>query len=457
MSQQPTTTTSSRDQFRSRIGFIFAAAGSAVGLGNIWRFPYLAGVHGGGAFVIVYLLSVLIIGFSLMLMEFALGRNTSLAAVGAFRTLNKKFTFVGVMGVLAGFLIMGFYPVVGGWSLSYIFKTITGELAVTDPDTLTGVFMGLITGTWAPIFWTAIYMILNIVIVAGGIGNGIEKASKVMMPALFVLLVILVVRSITLPGAGEGLAFLFAPDWSKLSGGLVLAAMGQAFFSLSLGMGCMITYSSYLSKKENLVSNAFIIPGMDTLVGLLAGTVIVPAAVAMGFEVGSGAGLAFITVPAIFATMGSVVGKFFGIVFFTLLALAALTSSISLLEVVVSYLIDERNMSRKNAVGITSVILFIMCIAASLSMGPWSGFTILGNNIFDFFDKTTSLILLPLGGMFISIFIGWFWGKDKAYKEVTNDGTIKFSLFNTWFFLCRWVIPIIIFIVFITGISSFPG
>ena len=457
MEQQPSTTTGGRDQFRSRIGFIFAAAGSAVGLGNIWKFPYLAGTHGGGVFVVIYLACVILIGFSLMLMEFALGRNTSLAAVGAFRKLDSRFKFVGVMGVFSAFLIMGFYPVVGGWSLSYIFKTIMGELAVTDAATLDGVFGTLITGTFSPIFWTAIYLVINIVIVAGGIGAGIEKASKWMMPALFVLLIILVVRSLTLPNAGEGLKYMFAPDWSKLSGGVALAAMGQAFFSLSLGMGCMITYSSYLSKDENLVSNAFIVPGMDTLVAILAGMVIIPAAISFNFEVGAGPGLVFVTVPAIFATMGPVVGKLFGIIFFVLIALAAITSSISLLEVIVSYLIDEKNMTRKKAVGATSVILFIMCIAASMSLGDWSGFTILGNGIFDTFDKITTFITMPLGGLFISLFVGWFWGKEKAKNEVTNNGTIKFALFDVWFFLCKWVIPAIILVIFITGIPSFPG
>jgi NSS family neurotransmitter:Na+ symporter len=456
MEQQPATT-GSRDQFRSRIGFIFAAAGSAVGLGNIWKFPYLAGTHGGGAFVVIYLACIVLIGFSLMLMEFALGRNTSLAAAGAFRKLDKRFTFIGIMGVFSAFLIMGFYPVVGGWSLSYIAKTVVGELAVTDAEALGGVFGNLISGSFAPIFWTALYMILNIVIVAGGIGAGIEKAAKFMMPALFVLLIILGIRSVTLPGAGEGLAFMFKPDWSALSGEVALAALGQAFFSLSLGMGCMITYSSYLSKKENLVSNAFIIPGMDTLVAILAGVVILPATIAFGFEVGAGPGLVFVTVPAIFATMGPVIGKLFGLLFFVLIALAALTSSISLLEVIVSYLIDEKNMTRKKAVGVTSVILFIMCIAASLSMGAWADFKILGNNIFDTFDKITTYITMPLGALFISLFVGWFWGKENALKEVTNDGTIKFGLFNVWFFLCKWIIPAIIIWIFFSGIGSFPG
>lgn len=442
-----------REQFGTRIGFILAAAGSAIGLGNIWKFPFLAGAHGGGAFVLVYLLCVVIIGFSLMLMEMALGRNTQLSTMGAYRKLDKRFTFIGIIGVSAAFLIMGYYPVVGGWSVAYFFKTLTGELAISDPSTLGGIFGAFVTGSWAPIFWTLVYMALNIVVVIGGIQSGIEKASKIMMPALFLVLIILAIRSVTLPGAGAGLEFLFAPDWSKLSGKVMLAAMGQAFFSLSLGMGCMITYASYLSKSENLVSNCIIIPALDTSVAIMAGVVIIPAAVSFGFEVGQGPGLVFATVPAIFATMGPAIGRIFGLLFFLLVTLAALTSSISLMEVVVSFFIDEKGYSRKKAVVISSVVGTIMCIAASLSMGAWSDIIIFGMNIFDIFDYVASYICLPLGGMFVSIFVGWFWGKDNAYNEVTNQGAIKFKMFNVWFFLCKWIIPIIIFIIFLSGVG----
>ncbi|MGI6585931.1 MAG: sodium-dependent transporter [Gracilibacteraceae bacterium] len=447
------TKTGNREQFGSKLGFILAAAGSAVGLGNIWKFPYLAGSNGGGAFVLVYLLCVVVIGFSLMLMEMALGRNTQLSTMGAYRKLDKRFTFIGVIGVVAAFLIVGYYPVVGGWSVAYFFKTLIGELSTSNPETLGGIFGALVSGTWAPIFWTVVYMALNVIIVIGGIQKGIEKASKVMMPALFIVLLILAVRSVTLPGAGEGLKFLFAPDWSKLSGQVMLAAMGQAFFSLSLGMGCIITYASYLGKKENLVSNSLNIPAIDTLVAILSGVVIIPAAVSFGFEVTQGPGLVFVTVPAIFATMGPVIGRIFGLMFFLLVALAALTSSISLLEVVVAFFIDEIGFNRKKAVATSSTIGIIMCIAASLSMGAWSNITLFGMNIFDFFDYVASYICLPLGGMFVSIFVGWFWGKKNAYDEVTNEGTIKFALFDVWFFLCKWVIPIGILFVFLSGVG----
>ncbi|GFN36871.1 sodium-dependent transporter [Tepidimicrobium xylanilyticum] len=443
---------SQRDQFVSKVGFILAATGSAVGLGNIWRFPFLAGKNGGGVFVLFYLVCVVVLGFGLMLAEFIIGRHTQLSSVDAFKELDKRFTFVGVMGVLAAFIIMGYYPVVGGWSVAYVFKIILGEFS-TDAVIMGEIFDSLTKGVGSPIFWTAVYMIVNIVIVAKGISTGIENASKVMLPMLFGLLIILVIRSLTLPNAMEGLKYLFVPDFSKISGEVMMAALGQAFFSLSLGMGCMITYASYLGKNENLVENATVVPILDTLVALLAGVVIIPATVSFGFDLDSGPGLVFVTVPAIFATMGPVIGRIFGVIFFSMVVLAALTSSISLLEVVVSYLIDNRNWGRKRAVVITSIILFAICIASSLSMGIWSKYTVKGMNIFSLLDWIANNILLPLGGIFITLFVGWFWDRDKVKAEVTNNGTVKFSLFNVWIFLCRFVIPIIIALVLLRGIG----
>ena len=444
----------SRDQFVSKAGFVFAAAGSAVGLGTVWKFPYLAGKNGGGAFVLFYLFCVIIIGFGLMLAEFSIGRHTQLSSVDAFKKLDKRFTFVGAMGVLTAFIIMGYYPVVGGWSLAYIFKTILGQLS-TDASLMENTFNSLASGLLSPIFWTGIYLLANIVIVVKGISSGIEKASKIMMPTLFVLLIILVVRSLTLPGAIDGLKYLFVPDFSKLKGEVLIAALGQAFFSLSLGMGCMITYASYLGKKENIVQNAIIVPTMDTLVAVLSGMIIIPATVALGFNLEQGPGLVFVTVPAIFATMGPVFGRIFGILFFILLSLAALTSSLSLFEVIISYLIDNRKMSRQKSVAISSVVLFLMCIAASLSLGAWGDFKILGKNIFDLFDWFANNLLMPIGGIFITVFVGWFWNKGKVKEEVTNGGLVKFSLFNVWLFLCRFVIPAIIIIVLISGLGIF--
>lgn len=443
---------SARDQFVSRAGFIFAAAGSAIGLGNIWRFPFLAGRNGGGAFVLFYLICVLFIGFGLMMSEFAIGRHTQLSSVDAFKKLDKRFTFVGAMGVLAAFIIMGYYPVVGGWSVSYMIKSLLGQFS-TDAAYMEGMFVDLVTGVASPIFWTVVYMLINVVIVIRGISEGIEKASKILMPALFVLLIILVIRSLTLPGAMEGLRYLFVPDFSKINGEVMLAALGQTFFSLSLGMGCMITYASYLSKEENLVQSATIVPIMDTSVALLAGIVIIPATVAFGFDLAQGPGLVFVTVPAIFATFGPVLGRLFGFIFFLLVTLAALTSSLSLYEVVVSYLIDNRGWARQKAVLGAGIGMFIICIAASLSMGVWSGFTIGGMNIFDLLDWFANNVLLPLGGIFITLYVGWIWGKDKVKLEVTNNGQIRFALFEFWIFLCRFVIPAAIALVMLSGIG----
>jgi NSS family neurotransmitter:Na+ symporter len=306
-----------RENWGSRIGFIMAAAGSAVGLGNIWRFPYLAGENGGSAFILIYLVFVLVIGLSIMISEFAVGRRTELAAVGAFKSINRNWTFAGVLGVLSAFFIMGFYPVVGGWSLAYVLKSFTGLLS--NAAGIGDAFGAFIGNPVEPLVWMLIFLAMNLVIVAKGIAGGIEKAGKVLMPTLFVLLVLVAARSLTLPGASAGVDFLFKPDFSKVTGATFLAALGQAFFSLSLGMGCMITYGSYLNKSENLPQNALIVSVLDTGVALLAGLAIFPALFAFGMEPAVGAGLVFVVVPQIFAAMGGI-GTVFSAIFFVALS-----------------------------------------------------------------------------------------------------------------------------------------
>ncbi|SFH68735.1 neurotransmitter:Na+ symporter, NSS family [Tindallia magadiensis] len=332
-----------RENWGSRIGFIMAAAGSAVGLGNIWRFPYMAGDNGGGAFILIYLGFVFVIGLSVMIAEFAVGRRTGLAAVGAYKSYSDRWTFAGVIGVISAFFIMGFYPVVGGWSLAYVFKSLTGLMS--DSGAIGDAFGGFIGSPVEPLGWMLVFLVFNILIVAKGIAGGIEKAARVLMPTLLVLLAFLTVRSVTLPGASAGLEFIFKPDFSEVSGQTLLAALGQAFFSLSLGMGCMITYGSYLSKKETLPNNALIVTALDVGVAILAGIAIFPALFSFGMEPTAGPGLVFVVVPIIFAEMGAI-GTLFGAVFFIALTVAALTSSVSLLEVVVAYLIDQRGMER---------------------------------------------------------------------------------------------------------------
>ncbi|WP_422486450.1 sodium-dependent transporter [Gudongella sp. DL1XJH-153] len=440
-----------RENWGSRIGFLMAAAGSAVGLGNIWRFPYMAGENGGSAFILIYLAFALIIGISIMISEFAVGRRTELSAVGAYQSINRNWTFAGVLGVLSAFFIMGFYPVVGGWALAYILKSVTGLLS--DPAAIGDAFGAFITNPIEPLIWMLVFLAMNIAIVAKGIAGGIEKAGKVLMPTLFVLLILIAARSVTLPGAGAGLDFLFKPDFSKVTGATYLAALGQAFFSLSLGMGCMITYGSYLGKSENLPSNALIVTVMDTSVALLAGIAIFPALFAFGMEPAVGAGLVFVVVPQIFAAMGGI-GALFSVIFFLALAVAALTSSVSLLEVVTAYLIDQRGWERKKSVYTAGGIMVVTGILSSLSLGLMSGFTLFGVGIFDFFDILTDKIFLAIGGLLLAVFVGWFMDKKDLEDEITNGGTVKFGLFNVWYNLVKYVIPVAIAIVAVMGIMS---
>lgn len=443
--------TEKRETWGSRFGFIMAAAGSAVGLGNIWRFPYLTGTSGGGAFIVIYLFCVLLIGLSIMTAEFAVGRRSGLAAVGAYKSYSDKWTFAGALGVLSGFFIMGFYPVVGGWSLAYIVKSFTGLLAA--PEAIGDTFGAFIGAPVQPLIWMLIYLAVNVMIVARGIAGGIEKAGKVLMPTLFALLIFIIIRSVSLPGSGAGLEFLFKPDWSVVTGQTFLAALGQAFFSLSLGMGCMITYGSYLNKEEKLPNNALIVTMMDTGVALMAGLAIFPALFAFGLEPAQGPGLIFVVVPNIFAQMGGI-GVLFSGIFFMALFVAALTSSVSLMEVVVAYLIDQHKMPRKKAVYATSAIMAVMCTLSSLSLGVMSGFKILGVGVFDFFDILTDKIFLAIGGMLLAIFVGWSMKKEDLKDELTNGGTVAFGLFEVWYNLTKFVIPVAIAIVAFAGITA---
>ncbi|QEK12409.1 sodium-dependent transporter [Crassaminicella thermophila] len=440
-----------REQWGSKIGFILAAAGSAVGLGNLWKFPYMAGKNGGGAFVLVYFIILFLVGFTLMLAEIVLGRHTQLNAIGAYRKIRKNWAWVGGLGVLAGFLILSFYSVVGGWVINYIVKSLTGALNVSDAEVLGGMFGELISGTTVPIFYHGLFMLATLLIVFGGIGGGIEKSSKIMMPALFIMIIILAIRSMTLPGAVEGIKYLLVPDFSKITIGVILDALGQVFFSLSLGMGCMITYGSYLSKDTNIPQSATIIPLIDTGVALLAGLAVLPAVFAFGFEPSAGPGLIFITFPAVFAQMP--LGSLFAVMFFVLVLFAALSSSISLLEVCVAYVVDEWKMNRKVTTIVLGVVIFLIGIPCSLSLGPWSDITLLpGKGFFDTFDFVSSNILLPLGGLLLCIFVGWIWGTDNAIKEATNDGNLEFKLSGAWAFLVKYVGPVAILLVFIRSL-----
>lgn len=440
-----------RETFGSRMGFIFAAAGSAIGLGNVWRFPYLVGKYGGAAFLLVYVAFVIIIGVVCFISEVALGRHTKRSNVGAFKAIKKPWGPVGLLGIIAGFMILSFYSVVGGWTIYYFFRAIAG-FHFADPSASADLFVGFIGNPLLPLIFHALFMGATIWICYNGVKDGIEKYSNIMMPALFVIVILLAIRSLTLPGGGAGLEFYLKPDFSKITSESVLAALGQVFFSLSLGMGSILTYGSYLSDDENIPYVSSIVPIMDTSVAFLAGLVIFPAVFAYGFEPGQGGGLAFVTLPAVFSEMPA--GNIFGAAFFFLLFLAALTSAISLLEPVAVYMVEEHGWERKRAILIMGAIMFTVGIGASLSQGIWGNFLIAGKNFFDLLDYISSNILLPLSGMLTAIFVAWVWGSKNALHETTNDGTINFSWGNLWAnVLIKYVAPVLIAIVFASSVG----
>lgn len=437
-----------REQWGSKVGFILAAAGSAVGLGNLWKFPYTAGMNGGGAFVLVYFVMLLLVGFTLMMAELVLGRHTQLSPVGAYRKLKKKWAWVGFIGVLASYLILTFYSVIGGWVIKYIVTALSGGFNTTDLGQLTGVFTNFIGNPTQPLIYHGIFMAMTLAIVMGGISGGIEKVSKILMPGLFVMMFVIMIRSLTLPGAMEGVKFLLKPNFAAINGKVVLAALGQVFFSLSLGMGVIITYGSYLSKEESLVEASFYIPIIDTVIALLAGLTILPAVFALGFDPAGGPGLIFITLPAVFAKMP--LGSFFAILFFILVLFAAVTSSISLLEAAVSFFVDELKWNRKTATILLGVLAFLIGIPSSLANGSWSHITFIkGMNFFDSMSFFAESILLPLSGLLLCIFIGWVWGVEEAIKEASNQGKLAFKLAPVWGFIIKWVAPIAILIILV--------
>lgn len=437
-----------RASFGSKLGFLAAAVGSAVGLGNIWRFPYELGQNGGFAFLIVYLLCAFLIGWPLMLSEFAVGRMGQSNVSSSFSNIigNKRWNWIGIMGAVCVLLVIGFYAVVCGWSLEYIYQAITNQFSGRTPLELSESFTSFTTGTWRPILWVMVFLVINCAIVVGGVQEGIEKTSKVLMPFLFTIIVVLCIRSISLPGGLDGLKFLFSPDFSKITPSVVLSAMGQAFFSLSLGMGCMLTYGSYMRKENHLGKTAFEVVGMDSLISILCAMTIFPAVFALGIDPSKGPELVFITLPNVFNQMPG--GYFWGILFFILLAIAALTSTISMLEVITAYVSEEWKINRKaTAIGST-IVIALLAIGCSLSMGVWSEYTILGMNLFDLFDNFTAKILMPIGGIAISIFFGWVVDRKSREAELTNEGTMKLKYLKFYTFLLKYIVPIAILAVF---------
>lgn len=433
---------SGRDGFSSKFGVIAAAAGSAVGLGNIWRFPYVVGENGGGAFLLIYLFFIVLIGIPIMTSELLIGRRAQRNAFRAFPTLAPKapfFKIVGIMGVAAAFLILSFYGVVAGWTIEYIWLSISGQLVGKSSGELSALFQSFSESQFLPIFYLVIFMVLTAFIVARGIQNGIEKYTKILMPLLFAIILVLCVRSSTLEGAMAGLEFLFKPDFSKITGDVVLSALGQAFFSLSIGMGVIATYGSYISKKENLLGTAISVSFADTLIATLSGVAIFPAVFAFGIEPNAGPGLVFVTLPQVFNQMMG--GAVFAIAFFILLLIAALTSSVSLLEVVVAYFTEELNLKRKKAT-----------IIAAVSIAALGSFCVVAPKLFDAFEWTSSNLLLPFGGLLIAIFVGWVMDKKAVKDELESHGK-RVVVFNLLMLIIKYIAPFAVALVFLQSLG----
>lgn len=440
-----------REQWGSRLGFILAAAGSAVGLGNIWRFPYITGKYGGAAFVFFYLLVVIIIGMSLMLAEFAIGRSARQDAVGSMKKLGGgAWTIVGWMGFFCGFVILSYYAVIAGWTLAYMIKSLTGlMLEATSGEASGALFGAFVSNVPQVLTYHAIVMLTVCAVVYLGVSGGIEKCCKFMMPSLFIILFFLIIRSVTLPGAGAGLEFYMSPKLENLTSEGMLAAIGQGFFSLSLAMGIMIVYGSYIPKEEYLPTSVRSVVIIDTAVAILAGFAIFPAVFAFGIEPGAGAGLTFVTLPVVFSKMP--MGFVFSLAFFTLLFLAAFTSAISLLEVSVAYGIDQLKLSRKNSTIVMGGLIFLLGIPSALSVGGHIP-QIAGKDFLDVADYVTNNVVMPLGGILITLFVGWFW-TDGAKAEITDNGARVFPLYTVWLWICRIVAPATIAVIFITGLK----
>jgi len=442
-----------RGSWGSKVGFVLAASGSAIGLGNIWRFPTVTGQNGGAAFVLIYLGCVLLLGVPVMIAELSIGRRTTSDPVGAFKAIapNSLWKAVGGLGVLTGFMILSAYCVVAGWTLKYVLLTVSGQFVGGNPETIEHTFTTFVGDGVSVTLYHLLFMALTVWIVTGGIEKGIEKASRILMPTLLLLLALLVLRSLTLPGASQGILFYLSPDFSKVDLGVIMSALGQAFFSLSLGMGAMITYGSYLSKDDNLISSALYVSLADTLVAFLAGFAIFPALFSVpGLSPTAGAGLIFLVLPNIFNAIPF--GQLFGATFFFLLAIAALTSTISLLEVVVAYFIDQRGWSRKKSALLVGLGAFLFGLPSACSNGSVSFLAGFMDAVFLYFGE----ISLALGALFICLFVGWKWGVSAALEEL-RCGYSSLFVAPAWSFLIRYVCPIAITIILTSIVASYLG
>lgn len=444
---------SGRVNFGSKIGAILAAAGSAVGLGNIWRFPYEAGNHGGAAFILVYLGCVFLMGMPIMIAEFTVGRHSKASTGRAFSVLapGTQWKWIGFLGVLAGLLILGYYSVVAGWTLEYIVASLSGGFVDKTPEDFVAIFQNFSQDPYRPLVWLLAFLLFTHFIVVKGVKDGIEKSSKVMMPMLFVLIVVLAGCSMSLPNADKGLEFLLKPDFSKVNADVFLSAMGQAFFSLSLGMGCLSTYASYFGKDTRLGKTALSVGVIDTMVAILAGLIIFPAAFSVGIQPDAGPSLIFITLPNVFQqAFGSVpfLATVFSLMFYVLLALAALTSTISLHEVVTAYLNERFNLSRSRAAVLVTGFCVVTGVLSSLSLGAWED-KMFGLGFFDLLDFVTAKIMLPLSGFLVCLFVGWYLKRSVSLEELTNGGRLKAPYFPAYMFILKFLAPIAILLIFV--------
>ena len=445
------TTKASHGQWSSRFGFILAATGSAVGLGNIWKFPYMTGVSGGSAFVLTYLLCITLIGVPILIMEWLIGRRAQQNPIQAMEFVARQegrspaWKVLGFVGILGAFLILSFYSVIGGWALDYLFLTGSGTFQGMTGKETGAVFEGFLANAGSLMLWHTVFMGLTVWIVAMGVTSGLERASRIMMPGLALVLLILVgYAAVATDSFGRAAAFLFTPDWSAINGQVVLAALGHAFFTLSLGMGIMTAYGAYLGKEVNLLSTARTVVILDTTIALMAGMAIFPLVFAHNLEPSSGPGLIFVTLPIAFGNMTG--GTVLGALFFVLLSFAALTSSMSLLEPVVALVEEKTALGRKGAAVTAGVVIWLLGVASLLSFNHWSEIQILGNNIFDFLDKLTSKFMLPLTGLGIIIFAGWFMNQEKIRQELGLEGTA----YLIWSLVSRFVAPLAVIAVFIS-------
>lgn len=455
-----------RSQWASNLGFILAAAGSAVGLGNIWKFPGKIGEYGGGAFILCYILIVLLIGFPVMLAELSIGRKTQKNVLGAFRQLDRRWTFAGVIGVITLFVIMSYYSVVGGWVLKYIWVYLTGAHFGAGDAAFQNYFVSFISQPVEPLLWGAVFLIACIFVIVKGVSSGIERVSKILMPCLFLLLTGIVFRAVTLPGALEGVKYMLTIQPGSFNGNTLVGALGQAFFSLSVGMGIIVTYGSYVPKKENLVKSAAWICTLDTLVALLAAFAIIPVVfVTLGAEgLGMGGGFAFMALPSVFASLPG--GVIFGLVFFILLFLAALTSAISILESCVAFLTEEFHFSRLKASLLLSIPMAVLSAGYSLSQSdarhinlPWfdfsKGLQMLPMNAV--MEKFTDNLMIPLGALCFCLFVGWVWGTKGAGDEIESDGLHPFRLKKSWGFIVRFLAPAVILLILFFTLGKGQG